>query len=213
MRGWRARRRASSWHRPSFVRALSTASSRAVVVALAARAHRRRPAARRTRRARRRRPRPRRCDAPAAGRAASSSLRSRTRTCASALAPATLVSASSSSRRTSRSPVFTRSLRPAARSSMRPGTSAVMRTSPLFGSTRPVAEAAQVGLIGRGRGVIRIGRLRAVAVGRCLGRFLLADGTPADVVDVKADGDRQDAGDTERDDSGVDLRHGPSVSL
>ncbi len=30
---------------------------------------------------------------------------------------------------------------------MRPGTSAVMRTSPLFGSTRPVAEAAQVGLM------------------------------------------------------------------
>ena len=29
---------------------------------------------------------------------------------------------------------------------MRPGTSAVMRTSPLLGSTRPVAEAAQVGL-------------------------------------------------------------------
>ena len=32
-------------------------------------------------------------------------------------------------------------------SSMRPGTSAMMRISPLLGSTRPVAEAAQVSAV------------------------------------------------------------------
>ena len=38
---------------------------------------------------------------------------------------------------------------------MRPGTSAVMRISPLLGSTRPVAEAAQVGVLrGLGGGVV-----------------------------------------------------------
>ena len=40
---------------------------------------------------------------------------------------------------------FTWSLRLTAMSTMRPPTSAVTRTSPLLGSTRPVAEAAHVG--------------------------------------------------------------------
>jgi hypothetical protein len=43
------------------------------------------------------------------------------------------------------SPALTRSFSVAGISTMRPPTSAVTRTSPLLGSTRPVAEAAQTG--------------------------------------------------------------------
>ncbi len=58
-------------------------------------------------------------------------------------------------------------------------------------------------------------QLRAVGGARvvCLRGLLFGDRAPADAVDVEADGDRQKAGDTERNDRGIDLKHGPSVSL
>ena len=89
------------------------------------------------------RPRPRPTGAPGPCPDTSVLSRSRLRIAASASAAFTRPISSSSSRRTSRSPAATLSLRATSTSAMRPGACAPMRTSPPDGSTRPAAEAAQ----------------------------------------------------------------------
>ena len=77
-----------------------------------------------------------------------------------------------------------------------------MRISPLLGSTRPVAEAAQVSAVfaaGLAAGVVE--------------EVVLASCVLACVVDVEANGERHDAGEPERDYGRIDFMHEPSVAL